>query len=96
MRSTLVDEESLIMINVLDAFGAFKKLDWDLYYSLKCEDDLNEIYYLPNVSFGRLENGQMVIKEEEIENIDEVLEEAGKQLESVVLKPWDPTLNLMH
>lgn len=73
LRTILVDESSLIIINVIDSFKTLKTINWDLYYSLKCEDELNEIYYLPNVSFGRLENGQMVIKEEVIEQINEIL-----------------------
>jgi hypothetical protein len=39
------------MINVIDRFGTLKTLDWEIGYSVKCEDDLNEVYFLPNIHF---------------------------------------------
>lgn len=42
MGSALQDD-GFMFINVIDSQKQLKGLDWDMYYSLKCNEDLNEV-----------------------------------------------------
>ena len=36
------------MINILDPLKQIKKLPWDLYFSRKCENEINEVLLISN------------------------------------------------
>ncbi|CAD8060411.1 unnamed protein product [Paramecium primaurelia] len=93
---TLLTPQGIIIINVLDSQKELTQLPWDLYYSRKCENEINEIFYLINAQKEKKQ-----IDGKEIDVIDKgLLDSITQQLKESRVNfskgKWDNSMNLAN